>query len=149
MSFSPLEQFTITKTIPLVFLFSNPLKFFRYFISDSNLTSTKVSKKTKAKKEKSNSIKFDKWMKIRGKTWNFKVSNQLFLEIQKPGNCLDYQKKSDDFIILEYLSFLTITPIISEKRPFFVKFRNGVKLQVMRDFYDYRVGNARKQNRWR
>ena len=68
MSFSPLEQFTITKTIPLVFLFSNPLKFFRYFISDSNLTSTKVSKKTKAKKEKSNSIKFDKWMKIRGKT---------------------------------------------------------------------------------
>ena len=158
MFFSPLKQFPITRIIPITFFFFNFCNSFLYLISESklkqilsNLKNGIVNKKVKVKVKKENSkcIKSEKWIKIKGKSWNFKVSDRLFFEIQKPSNCLDYQKISTNLIILDYLPFLSITPVISDqKRPLYVVLKDSVKLQVKRDLFDCLVHTSNKPYHW-
>ena len=65
------------------------------------------------------------------------MSDRLFFEIQKASNCLNYQKISPDYLILDFLSFKSFTPVINDQeRQLFVKLKDSAKLRVKRDFFD-------------
>ena len=88
--------------------------------------------------------KKNRWLRINNTIFN--VSAKVFQEIEKQN--LKRGKTRKNTIRLAYLSFLHFKPVEPSGSHYYVRIKNGVKLRVKRNFYEFVVLHNKTKLYW-